>query len=145
MVVTSEAYGSGSGPLLDMELSLTQPTPETGAHTPSLERPRPSRAGERPGEARADHVVALDQARSAADEQATGAGLTRLSLLVTATVDDPDRLPAARACVEQLAAQARLRVRPCYGTQDVAFTAALGVGVLLTDASRVPDVLRDAL
>jgi len=47
--------------------------------------------------------------------------------------------------VEQLAARARLQVRPCWGTQSSAFTAALGVGVLPTDVTRIPDVLRDAL
>ncbi|MGB7962826.1 MAG: SCO6880 family protein, partial [Propionicimonas sp.] len=82
---------------------------------------------------------------AAADEQAAGAGLTRLSLLVTATVDTLDQLPAARAVLEQLAGQARLRLRPCYGSQSASFTAALGVGVLPTDASRVPDQVRDAL
>ncbi len=104
-----------------------------------------SRAGERRGQVRAEHAAALEAARAAADEQAAGAGLTRLSLLVTATVDTLDQLPAARAVVEQLAAQARLRVRPCYGAQSAAFTAALGVGVLPTDVSRVPDQVRDAL
>lgn len=103
------------------------------------------RAGERRGQVRAEHVVALRQARSAADEQATGAGLTRLSLLATATVATPGELPAARAVVEQLAARSRLALRPCLGTQAAAFTIALGVGVQPTDTSVVPDMLRDAL
>lgn len=104
-----------------------------------------SRAQERPGQVRAEHAAALTEARAAADEQAAGAGLTRLSLLVTATAADLEALPAARTAVEQLAARARLRVRLCYGTQSSAFTAALGVGVLPTDVTRVPDALRDAL
>jgi hypothetical protein len=104
-----------------------------------------ARAGERRGQVRAEHAAALEQARAAADEQAAGAGLARLSLLVTATADGPDALPAARAAVEQLAARSRLQVRPCFGTQSAAFTAALGVGVLPTDAARIPDALRDAL
>ena len=104
-----------------------------------------ARAGERRGQIRAEHAAALGQARAAADEQATGAGLTRLSLLVSATVATVDELPLARAAIEQLAAQSRLRVRPCLGSQLASFIAALGVGVLPTDISRVPDVLREAL
>jgi hypothetical protein len=103
------------------------------------------RAGERRGEVRAEHAAALAEARRTADEVAAGAGLVRLSLLVTATAAGPDGLPAARALTEQLAARARLQVRPCYGDQSAAFSAALGLGVLPTDASRVPDALRDAL
>ena len=103
------------------------------------------RAGERRGEVRAEHAVALAEARTAADEQATGAGLTRLSLLATATVPTAADLPAARAIVDQLGARARLQLRCCYGTQSAAFTAALGVGVQPTDTSRIPDTLRDAL
>jgi hypothetical protein len=104
-----------------------------------------ARAEERRGQVRAEHAAALVEARAAADEQAAGAGLTRLSLLVTATAADLDALPSARTAVEQLAARSRLQVRPCYGTQSSAFTAALGVGVLPTDVTRIPDVLRDAL
>jgi hypothetical protein len=103
------------------------------------------RAGERRGQVRADDAAALDKARAAADEQAAGAGLTRLSLLVTATVDDAAGLPAARTLLEQLGAQARLVLRPSYGAQASSFTAALGVGVLPTDVTRIPDALRDAL
>jgi hypothetical protein len=104
-----------------------------------------SRAGERRGQVRAEHSAALARARAAADEQAAGAGLTRLSLLVTATVTDPASLPAARTLLEQLGAQSRLVLRPCYGSQAAAFTAALGLGVLPTDVTRIPDTLRDAL
>ncbi len=56
-----------------------------------------------------------------------------------------DQLPTARTVLEQASARARLAVRPCYGTQAAAFTAALGVGVLPTDVTRIPDALRDAL
>ncbi len=103
------------------------------------------RAGERRGEVRAEHAAALEQARAAADQQATGAGLTRLALLVTATVPNCESLPAARAVVEQLAARSRLALRPCYGTQAAAFTVALGVGVQPADVSRIPDPVRDTL
>ena len=65
--------------------------------------------------------------------------------MVTATVTDPDGLAMARTLVEQLGARSRLQVRPCYGSQSAAFTAALGFGVLPTDVTRIPDTLRDAL
>ena len=104
-----------------------------------------SRAGERRGQVRAEHAVALAEARQAADEQAAGAALTRLSLLVTATVVDAAGLPVARALLEQLGARARLQVRPCFGSQSAAFSAALGLGVLPSDVTRVPDAVRDAL
>ena len=97
-------------------------------------RPGPRRARRRPG-----------PGPTAADEQAAGAGLTRLSLLVTATVTDPEGLPTARTLVEQLGAPSRLALRPCYGSQAAAFTAALGLAVLPTDVTRIPDTLRDAL
>ena len=51
----------------------------------------------------------------------------------------------ARTLVEQLGARSRLQLRPCYGSQSAAFTAALGLGVLPTDVTRIPDTLRDAL
>jgi hypothetical protein len=104
-----------------------------------------SRAGERRGQPRAEHAAALARARAAADDTAAGAGLTRLSLLVTATVASPAQLPAARGIVEQLGAASRLVLRPCYGSQAAAFTAALGLGVLPSDVTRIPDALRDAL
>ncbi|MGB8021942.1 MAG: hypothetical protein WCF04_11990, partial [Candidatus Nanopelagicales bacterium] len=67
------------------------------------------------------------------------------SLLATATVPTVADLPEARAIVEQLAARSRLQLRCCFGTQAAAFTAALGVGVQPTDASRIPDAVRDTL
>ena len=50
------------------------------------------RATQRRGEARATETSRLDAARQAAREEASGAGLVRFALLVTATVTDPDRL-----------------------------------------------------
>jgi hypothetical protein len=104
-----------------------------------------SRAGERRGQVRAEHAAALADARRSADEQAAGAGLTRLSLVVTATVTGHEGLAVARTLVEQLGARSRLQLRACYGSQSAAFTAALGLGVLPTDVTRIPDTLRDAL
>jgi hypothetical protein len=66
-------------------------------------------------------------------------------LLVTATVDDRAKLAAAAEVVDQLGGASRLRLRPCYGSQAAAFTAALGVGVVLPRHVLVPAGLRDNL
>jgi hypothetical protein len=103
------------------------------------------RATARPGESRAVETLALAAARQAAAEQAAGAGLVRFSLLVTATVHEPSHLPHAGQQVEQLAAACQLRLRRCYGSQAAAFTAALGVGVVLPSHIAVPELVRDQL
>ena len=103
------------------------------------------RATARPGESRATETLALTAARQAAAEQAAGAGLTRFSLLVTATVTDPGQLGQAGELLEQLGPACQLRLRRCYGSQAAAFTAALGVGVVLPQHVAVPDLVRDNL
>jgi hypothetical protein len=103
------------------------------------------RATARPGESRAVETLALTAARQAAAEQAAGAGLVRFSLLVTATVTDPNRLGQAGELIDQLGPACQLRLRRCYGSQAAAFTAALGVGVVLPAHVAVPDLVRDNL
>jgi hypothetical protein len=104
-----------------------------------------SRAGERRGEVRATHIADLHRARAVADEQAAGAGLTRISALITATAATTDGLPTAHAIVEQLSQRAQLQVRVATDTQASAFITALGVGVLPTDVTVIPDQIRTAL
>jgi hypothetical protein len=72
-----------------------------------------------------------DVAKSNANEEAHGAGLTNFALVVTATVTDPERLPAAKSAVSTLGPTARLQLRPMYGMQQEAFIAALPIGVVL--------------
>ncbi|CAB4896578.1 MAG: hypothetical protein F2825_00265 [Actinobacteria bacterium] len=103
------------------------------------------RATARPGESRAAETLALTAARQAAAEQAAGAGLVRFSLLVTATVTDPAQLGQAGELIDQLGPACQLRLRRCYGSQAAAFTAALGVGVVLPHHVAVPDLVRDNL
>jgi hypothetical protein len=103
------------------------------------------RATARSGESRAAETLALTAARQAAAEQAAGAGLVRFSLLVTATVTDPNRLGQAAELIDQLGPACQLRLRRCYGSQAAAFTAALGVGVVLPAHVAVPDLVRDNL
>jgi len=103
------------------------------------------RASLRKGEVKAGESLALASARQSASEQAAGAGLTRFSMLVTATVDDPAKLPQAAEVIDQLGPACQLRLRRCYFGQAAAFTAALGVGVVLPKHVSVPEVIRDYL
>lgn len=91
---------------------------------------------------------ALREVRAAQDtatEEARGAALVDFGMLVTATVTDPDRAADARAAIDNLAATARVAIRPAYGGQDSAFAAALPLGLVLQSHLRVPDELRKAL
>lgn len=89
--------------------------------------------------------LAVRAAAATAVEQASGAGMVQFGMLVTATVADLDRAPDARAAIDNLAAMARLRVRPVYGSQDSAFAAALPLGLVLPKHIKVPAELRDKL
>ncbi len=90
-------------------------------------------------------LQATRSSAAAAAEEAAGAGLVNFGLLVTATVTDPDRLPEARAAVDNLSATARLRLRPCYGSQDSAFAAGLPLGLILPRHLKAPAAMRDRL
>lgn len=70
-------------------------------------------------------------ALAAAKAEAAGAGVTNFALLITATATDPRKLPTVRRVIGQLAPTARLQIRPLYGAQEAAFTAALPLGVVL--------------
>ena len=76
-------------------------------------------------------VMDTRSAEATAAEEAAGAGLLNFGALITATVTDPERLPEARAAIDMLAGTARLRIRPCYGSQDSGFAAALPLGLVL--------------
>lgn len=76
------------------------------------------------------------------NEQVRGAGLLLYSLLVTVTCRDD--VPTAAAVTESLSARARLRLHRCYGEQDAAFAAGLGVGVLLPDHSTMQSIVANA-
>ncbi|WP_299039835.1 SCO6880 family protein [uncultured Pseudokineococcus sp.] len=90
-------------------------------------------------------LVEQRAATATADEEAAGAGLLSFGMLVTATVTDPARLEDAKATVDNLAATARLSLRPVYGSQDSAFAAALPLGLHLPAHLKVPDSIREAL
>lgn len=83
--------------------------------------------------AKARHAIDLGAAKASALEEASGAGLVNFGCLITATVLDEAGLAKAKTAIESLSASARLRVRPYYGAQDVAFVANLPLGVVLSD------------
>ncbi|MGQ0843868.1 MAG: SCO6880 family protein [Sporichthyaceae bacterium] len=74
---------------------------------------------------RKDRVMA----HGAAEEEAAGAGLVQFSMFVTATVADPEDLPAARAEVEHAAGASRVKLRLCHYGQAAAFAVGLPAGV----------------
>jgi len=84
-------------------------------------------------------------AAATAAEEASGAGLVNFGMLVTATVIDPEQARDATAAIDNLAATARVRLRPVYGSQDSAFAAALPLGLNLAKHVTVPDLLREKL
>lgn len=87
-------------------------------------------------------VVKSDQS---AIEEARGAGVTRFTILVTATVHSAEELPAAAAAVDTIAGPARLRLRRMYGSQSSAFAAALPLGIVLPEHLNVPALVRESL
>ncbi|WP_186325331.1 SCO6880 family protein [Cellulosimicrobium sp. TH-20] len=93
----------------------------------------------------ARETLAVRAAAATAQEEASGAGLVQFGMLVTATVTDTSREADARAAIDNLAATARLRLRPVYGSQDSAFAAALPLGLVLPKHIKVPAELREKL
>lgn len=81
------------------------------------------------------------QALATAREEARGAGLVNFGMLVTATVLDERRMPDAAAAIENLAASARLFLRPMNGSQDSGFAASLPLGLILPEYQLVPAAL----
>jgi hypothetical protein len=84
-------------------------------------------------------------AKATAQEEAHGAALINVGMLVTATVLDPDGLAAAVAAIENLGPTARVNLRVAHNSQDSAFAAALPVGVWLPEHIRIPEAVREAL
>lgn len=90
-------------------------------------------------------LVEQRSASATAAEEARGAGLVNFGMVVTATVVGADRLPDARAAVDNLSATARIQLRTVYGSQDSAFAAGLPLGLVLPRHLKVPAELREAL
>ena len=84
-------------------------------------------------------------AKATAEEEAHGAALINVGMLVTATVLEREGLPAAAAAIENLGPTARVNLRVAYNSQDSAFAAALPCGVWLPEHIRIPQAVREAL
>ncbi|NUU26459.1 MAG: hypothetical protein HOV68_33885 [Streptomycetaceae bacterium] len=95
--------------------------------------------------AQARDSIAVQAADRAAQEEATGAGLVRFGVYVTATVTDADDLNLAASAVDNLAAASRLRLRRVRFGQATAFLAALPLGLVMPLHLRVPQAIRDAM
>ncbi len=90
-------------------------------------------------------ILATRAASSTASEEASGAALVNFSMLVTATVFNQSDLPEAAAAIDNLAATARLQLRPAYGSQDSAFACALPLGLVIPRHLKVPSALKDRI
>ena len=90
-------------------------------------------------------VVEQQAARATAQEEARGAALVNFGMLVTTTVLEEQQLPLATAALANLAATARISLRPAWGSQDSAFAAALPLGLFLPAHLKVPEAIRQAL
>ncbi|WP_406299968.1 hypothetical protein OG948_32870 [Embleya sp. NBC_00888] len=89
--------------------------------------------------------IAVRAAQQSAQEEATGAGLVKFGMLVTATVEDSDGLDLAASAMDNLSASARIAIRRVYGSQASAFAAALPLGLVLPKHLKVPQTVRDAM
>lgn len=90
-------------------------------------------------------LTMLDAARKSAKEQATGAGVVRFGMIVTATVIDEAMLARAASTVQLLADSQRIRLRLARYNQAATFAAGLPLGLVLPAHLAVPDWMRDAL
>lgn len=82
--------------------------------------------------------LTVQAARETAAAEANGAGLENFGLLVTATVTDLERAEAARTAIANMSSRARVMTRVLYGSQDSAFVANLGLGLILREHLAVP-------
>lgn len=102
-------------------------------------------ANSRTGPIHARDSVAVRMATQTAAEEATGAGVTRFAILVTATVLESVKLSAAAAAVDSMATTSRMRMRRVYGSQATAFLGALPLGLVLPAHLRVPQAIRESM
>ncbi|MDO5051927.1 MAG: hypothetical protein Q4E05_03430 [Pseudoclavibacter sp.] len=107
----------------------------------------------------ASQVLAASRAAKTAAEEAAGAGLLNFGAIVTATVTETQAKEAraagedgfawveaeAEAEVMRCAQHAKLLLRRAYGSQDVAFSAGLPLGHVLSKHLAVPDYVQEML
>ncbi len=85
----------------------------------------------------------VQSAHATAAEEARGAALISVGLLVTASVLEQDGLAAAVAAIENIGPAARINLRVIAHSQDSAFVAGLPLGVWLPEYQSLPRVIKD--
>jgi hypothetical protein len=85
----------------------------------------------------------VQSAHATAAEEARGAALIGVGMLVTASVLEEDRLAGALAAIENVGPTARINLRLVAHSQDSAFAAALPLGVWLPEYLSLPRVIKD--
>lgn len=103
-----------------------------------------ARAG-RDGVTKASENMAVIAAHQATEEEARGAGVGTISMIVTATwaEGDIEGLKKGTDAIERAAKGARARFSTVRGAQSAHFAASLGVGLSLPDLSIIPTAARD--
>ncbi len=96
-----------------------------------------------PGQRVAAQEAHARQAAANAADEARGAAVLRFGVVVTVTVTDEEQLRRAIKAVRNLHAASRLVMRLAYGEQAAAFSAGLGLGVILPDHVTLPKVLTE--
>ena len=108
------------------------------------QRTTPRPAADRDADPDTDPGSGPDQGSGAdPDRDDAGSAAPQFAMLVTATVTDPARLPAAsRAVVDGLAPSIRPWLRRLYGAQAAGFSAGLPAGMVLTRHAGSPQPIR---
>jgi hypothetical protein len=83
-------------------------------------------------------LVDLAAAERAAEEEASGAGVIRFTVLVTATVADEEQMEQAERIIRSQSGEARLHLRTMFGAQAATFSAGLPTGVVLSKHATIP-------
>ena len=95
------------------------------------------------GQLAAARETSTTQAAANARDEARGAAVLRFAVITTITVTDEEQLRRAIKAIRNLHAGARLVMSRAYGQQAAAFSAGLGLGVLLPDHVTLPKVLTE--
>ena len=162
--VVLEATGMQQGSLTDRVLdAIARPSDDAPRRRVTLlHRPLPaaevsrladrgvrtamSRAQRRKGPVHAHDAADLARARRAADEEAAGAGMSDVSVLVTVTGLRTARGQIATAAAALArASTSNFQLRPVYGGQAAAFAIGLGIGFSPWSVSIVPASLREGV
>ncbi len=95
------------------------------------------------GQLAAARETSTTQAAANARDEARGAAVLQFAVITTITVTDEEQLRRAIKAIRNLHASARLVMSRAYGQQAAAFSAGLGLGVLLPDHVTLPKVLTE--